>query len=282
MTLQPSFQWLFNAVAPEYEDKIIPAFGQLAQNFVNWVAPSPSALVVDIGTGTGIVPRLITSQAKAVIGVDFIWRMVHIATRVAQEKYIHNACFLQSDVHHLGFADQSVDLITASFGLNTTIPRKVFPELYRILKSDGRLCIQEWGGWHKFDQLMLDVIDAYAVYDEDAPAELVALRDFSEEERPWYRDMQDEEDYEDMLAAAGFTQIEAIEHQPVIVRLSVNEYLAYKLAWVGRSMELAAMDESARGDCIDQLRDRLYEHVDEEGMLNYDPKLFRVQAKRPV
>jgi SAM-dependent methyltransferase len=280
MTLQPSFEWLFDRVAPDYEDKIIPAFGQLAENFVGWIGPRPTDFVVDVGTGTGIVPRYIAPRVAMVIGIDFIWRMAHIATSVAREQQLPNAYFVQSDAHRLAFADSSFNLITASFGLNTTIPRKVFPELHRILKANGRLCIQEWGGWHAFDQIMLDVIDAYAVYDEDAPPELIALRDFTEVERPWYRDMQTEEDYEELLAETGFVQIEADEHQPVIVRLTVNEFLSYKLAWVGRSMELDAMDESARGDCIDQLRDRFYDHVDGDGMLNYDPKLFRIQARR--
>ncbi len=280
MTFQPSFRWIFDAVAPDYEAKIIPAFSQMAENFVEWIASQSTDLVVDIGTGTGIVPRIIAPQVANVIGIDFIWRMLQVAKTVSHEQQLSNVCFVQSDAHQLSFLDHSVDLITASFGLNTTIPRKVFPELYRILKSGGRLCIQEWGGWHTFDQLMLEVIDTYAVYDEDAPPELIALRDFSEEERPWYRDMQTEEDYVDMLTECGFVQIEAQEVQPIVVRLDVNEFLAYKLAWVGRSMELAAMDDSSRGDCIDQLRERFYEYVDADGMLNYDPRLFRVQAWR--
>ncbi len=119
------------------------------------------------------------------------------------------------------------------------------------------------------------------VDDEDAPADLVALRDFLAEDRAWYRMMQTELDYSDELRAAGFVRLLVAEHQPLSIKMSLGEFLAYKLAWPSRMAELEAMDDSARGDCLDKMRELLLPHVNAEGQIDYAPALFRVQASKP-
>ena len=274
-----NFQWLFDSVAEVYESDIIPAFAPMAANMVEWIETQGDEVTADLGTGTGIVARLLAPKVGFMVGVDIAPTMLKVAYKVAKETQ-QNIAFIQGDSHKLSLADSSLDLATASFGFNATHPRHIFREIYRVLHSGGRLCFQEWSILHEFDRILNDTFEIYAVDDEDASDELVALRDLLSDDRPWYHFLQTEEDYYDVLREHGFTEIEATECQPVTVYLTINEFLRYKLAWTYRSAEVAAMDEYARGDFIDYVRRQLYEHVN-DGKLAYDPPLFRVKAIRP-
>lgn len=278
--MKPSYHWIFNSVAPHYEEKIVPVLGQLAADLVKWVTPQPHEIAVDLGTGTGIAARLLAPQVKQSIGVDFVFRMVTLAHQVTTLANLKNGQFLQGNAEALPIQSASVDLVISSFGFNATDPFRVFPEVQRMLKKGGRFCLQEWGGIHPLDTALGDVLQKYAVDDDDAPSDLVALRDFLDEESPWYNELQTEDDYHDLLSEAGFVEIEALEHAPITLSLSVQEFIGYKLSWTARAAELAAMDASSRADCLDTMRQRLYEQVDSSGKLTYNPRLFRVSARR--
>ncbi len=275
MSQSPDFGWLFDTVAPAYEAQIIPVFAPLVADMVTWANPQSSETVVDIGTGTGIVARMVAPHVRHVVGVDLAWMMVNIAQQQHDSSNLH---FVQSNAHTLGMAAASCDHVMSSFGLNATDPRRVFREIHRILRPGGCLSLQEWGGIHHLDEIVMDTLEIYAVDDADADAELVALRDFLADVRPWYQHMQDTDDFVERLTAQGFINIQAQEHQAVTVSLTVNDFIAFKTAWTGRARELAAMDDATRGDCLDQMRTQLHEHTNADGRLAYNPLLFRVQA----
>ncbi|MCB9436743.1 MAG: methyltransferase domain-containing protein [Anaerolineales bacterium] len=271
----PSLQALFDEVAERYEARIIPVFAQFAANFVAWVKPQVDSRVLDLGTGTGIVPRLLVGQVQQVTGVDFAGVMLEVARGID-----NRVGYVQGDAHQLPFADNSFDMVTASFGFNGTNPRRVLPEIARVLRSGGRLCFQEWGGLHWVDDVLRELFEAYGVDDDEAPAELVAWRDYLAVENMWYRDFQTEADYREDLPRYGFQKIKAREYAPVAVPNTLEGLIDYKLAWPMREMELAAMEESARGDFMDELRRRLYEQADGSGTVIYNPLIMRVQAIR--
>lgn len=272
-----SFQALFDGVAPLYEARIIKAFAPLAANLVDWIDPAPAAVALDVGTGTGIAARLAAAQARQVVGLDFSLPMLAEARQAAGDDY-PNLAFIQADAHQLPFGRETFDLVLASFGFNATDPRRSLPEAYRVLKPGGQLCFQEWGGLHRYDDILIDTIADFAVDQAQAPDDVRQLRAFVQVERPWYRDLQLEDDYRMDLAEYGFRDVWVKEHQPVAVRLPVDDFVRYKTAWTPPRLELAAMDASARGDCLDTLRRRFYEQADPHGILTYDPLLFRVRA----
>lgn len=275
-------QHIFESVAPVYESQIVPAFGPMAASLVEWIQPRTSEKALDIGTGTGVAARLLAPLVDQVTGVDFAPSMIREARHNAARESISNIRFVEGNVHILNFPDNSFDLVIASFGFNATNPHYSLPEVRRVLKSGGRFFLQEWGGIHLFDTILDDVFAEYAVDDDDAPAELVGLRDFLSEDSLWYKDLQTVTDYEEKLAHYGFTNIYAEESTPVVVRLPVNEFIAYKTVWLPRTAELKAMDTSARRDCLDDLRARYYEYADAQGILAYAPRLFRARAYKPT
>lgn len=274
-----NFSHFFDSIAHHYEAKIIPAFGPLAADLIEWAAPIPTNHVLDSGAGTGIVARLVAPKVDSVIATDIAPRMVQVAAQSAH--HLRNVYVVQADSHALPFHDNYFDLVLSSFGLNATHPRRTLKEIWRVLKPNGRLVLQEWGRLHPFDHIIVEALEVYMVDDEDAPANLVALRDFLAEDRAWYEMMQTELDYSDELSAIGFNRLLVAENCPVRVQLSLQDFLAYKLAWPSRIAELEAMDESARGDCLDMMRKLLQPNVGQDGLLGYDPFLFRVQASKP-
>jgi SAM-dependent methyltransferase len=273
-----SFQQLFDEVAPHYEAYIIRAFAPLAINLIEWLAPEGHEWVLDVGTGTGIAARLLASEVQYSVGLDFSAPMLRVGQDMACFNDHTNLSFVQATAHALPLADNSFDLVLASFGLNATDPRQTFPELHRVLASGGRLCFQEWGGQHQFDKLIFDTLSEYAVDDDEAPDDLIALRDFFMEERPWYRDLQTEEDFLLDLADYGFVDVTAREYRPLTIELPFEVFLRYKLSWTGPRAELAAMEPVVRGDCMDRIRQYFTEYIDGAGNIHYDPLIIRVQA----
>ncbi|MBI5928929.1 MAG: methyltransferase domain-containing protein [Chloroflexi bacterium] len=269
-----SYRKLFDVVAPHYEARIIRAFGPYAASLVEWAAPQPHETFLDIGTGTGIAARLAAAHARQVIGLDFSAPMLQ-ATQPAP-----HLAFVQGDAHRLPFAANSFDGVLASFGFNATRPQKSLKECYRVLKPGGRSVFQEWGGLHPLDQLVGEVVAPYTVEDDEAPSELIALRDFLDDDRVWHEDLQVEEDYQEFLAELGFINISAREFAPLKLRLSVEDFIDYKTAWTSQLYEFAAMSPTVQRACLAELENRLYRHADEDGILTYDPLMFRVMAYR--
>ena len=275
-----SFQQLFDEVAPYYEDYIIRAFAPLAINLIEWIAPQGHEWALDVGTGTGIVARLLASEVQQCVGVDFSAPMLQVAQDMAHFNDHLNLRFVQGTAHQLPLAANSFDLVLASFGLNATDPRQTFPEMYRILTAEGRLCFQEWGGRHQFDKFIFDTLSEYAVDDDEAPDTLIVLRDFFMVERPWYRDLQTAEDFVIDLPDYGFADVTAREYRPLTIELPFEIFLRYKLSWTGPRAELAAMESVVRGDCLDRIRQHFAEYIDAAGNIHYDPLIIRVQARR--
>lgn len=267
----------FAANAPVYEQKIIPAFRQFAESVILTAQPHGHEVTLDVGTGTGILARLIAPQVKSVVGVDIATEMIMAADTV---EHPNNVRFQEGDAHALPFEDQTFDLVVSSFGLNATNPRQAFKEAHRVLKQDGYFVFHEWSIQHHLDNQIQEVMATYMLPDEDVSDELFELREFLRSPRMWDNILQEVEDYEEALVREGFSDIQVMEDKPVACVLHYEDFKVYKMAWAGRQMELAEMHESMRGDCLDALRDLLQQEADHDGYIHYDPLLFRIKAKR--
>ena len=75
-----------------------------------------------------------------VVGIDMTPEMVATARASAQAMGATNVEFLEGETEHLPFPDGSFDVVTSN-GVIDLIPDKdaVFAELFRVLRSGGRL-----------------------------------------------------------------------------------------------------------------------------------------------
>lgn len=119
------------------------------------IGGSPFETLVDLGTGTGRVLELFSSQAKLILGIDTSRDMLAIA-RASLEKHGLRPELRQSDIYALPLADASADVVTVHQVLHfLDEPQKALLEARRILKPEGKLLVVDFAP-HELEELRED------------------------------------------------------------------------------------------------------------------------------
>jgi ubiquinone/menaquinone biosynthesis C-methylase UbiE len=300
-------QHLYSRIADVYETQIAPGFAPLADDLAAWIGrcvalhrehqlfdPFEPELVttfqqprnlpltgIDIGTGTGVLARALPVQR--VIACDLSMHMLRSgkygesasSTNVnaphVRESSRDKLC---ADTHHLPLRSGTLDLVASTFGLNGTTPKQSLRELHRILKRRGVLAFQEWGAADEHTTILQNTLNEFAP--DDVPMDDL-VREYIDSPRPWYDQLQDTEDFYDMLKRIGFETVYVKEAPFLTVRFSDPAvFITHKLSWLHRRNMVDAMSESARTEFFAALHERLPLNTD--GSLSWSPPLFRVFA----
>jgi len=105
--------------------------------------------VLEIGTGTGIIPFSIHSKVSSIIATDISPEMVRIANQKLKKSEIKNIDFQIQDSYNLTFPDKSFDIVIASNLLHLLYePEKPIKEIKRVMKDNAifiapTLCVGE-------------------------------------------------------------------------------------------------------------------------------------------
>lgn len=96
--------------------------------------------VLDVGTGTGVLPRNLYQYGAKWIGVDISKEQIDQAKRLAKNQGA-NIEFIASDLESVDFPEGSFDVITACQCFWYFDHETVVPKLWRMLKEGGKLLI---------------------------------------------------------------------------------------------------------------------------------------------
>lgn len=122
------FAALYDTMRPPPPQAIVDLLCQLART------PRP-ALVVDLGSGTGLSTRIWASRAEHVVGVEPSADMRGQAE--AHGAATANVRFQAGFAHATGLPDACADIVTISQALHWMAPAPTFAEVARILRPGG-------------------------------------------------------------------------------------------------------------------------------------------------
>ena len=94
--------------------------------------------VLEIGTGTGIIPFSIGSKVSSIVATDISPEMIKIANQKLLKLQIRNIDFQIQDSYNLTLPDKSFDMVIASNLFHLLYePEKPLNEVKRVLRKDG-------------------------------------------------------------------------------------------------------------------------------------------------
>ena len=189
----------YDDIAERYDAVWSARFEAVARQIWVLVPPDAGDKVLDIGTGTGIVPRTLAEVAPVAgltVGCD---RSVGMLRR-ARER-VAGMRVLVADATTLPFRDESFHLATASFVLShiRDYPRAL-RETLRVLKPSGRVAVSSWAV----------PTDPYSAAWGEWLAETVTKREAERamaEVGPWEDHFSQEGALEAALTRAGFSPV---------------------------------------------------------------------------
>lgn len=96
--------------------------------------------VLDIGTGTGVLPRNLYKYGAEFIGADISENQIEQARRLSEEAGI-NISYVLSPAETVDFPDNYFDVVTACQCYVYFDKGAVFPKIHSVLKNSGHFCI---------------------------------------------------------------------------------------------------------------------------------------------
>jgi ArsR family transcriptional regulator len=108
---------------------------------------SPLGELLDIGTGTGRVLRLLAGQAEQATGIDISSEMLMVARTNLHAAGLHHCTVRHGNMYKLPFGNASFDTVAVDQVLSQAEhPALVLAEAARILRPGGALLVVDFGG----------------------------------------------------------------------------------------------------------------------------------------
>ena len=115
--------------------------GSYLHAFLNSGRFTPNDIVLDVGTGTGIIAQTLAPHVREVVGIDISQEMLDKAAM----QPLKNARWIKMDTHRLQFPDEMFDKITARMVFHHVIrkTRQAMSECHRVLRRGGTMVFSE-------------------------------------------------------------------------------------------------------------------------------------------
>jgi len=122
---------------------------------------SPLGQMLDIGTGTGTMLKLLAGRATYAVAIDCSAEMRLVARAGALAGGLANCTVQDGDMYALGFSPESFDTVSIDRVLGVADkPRAVLAEAARVLKPSGRLIAVETRLSAVDEKMLVDWLEA--------------------------------------------------------------------------------------------------------------------------
>jgi ArsR family transcriptional regulator len=119
-----------------------PGEEDLARVLDEALGAGPLGDVLDVGSGAGVLLRLLAPRARNAVGLDCSRGMRVLARSRLQQAGLAQCTIRAGDMHALPFADLSFDVVLLDEVLSLSVqPQQVVAEALRVLRPAGRLLI---------------------------------------------------------------------------------------------------------------------------------------------
>jgi ubiquinone/menaquinone biosynthesis C-methylase UbiE len=179
-------------------DASIDSFAGVGYHF-DLVELEPGEAVLDLGSGSGMdtfVAGVHVTETGTVTGIDMTDEQVEKARNLAADAGFHNVEFHQGYIETLPFEDGSFDAAISNGVINLSAEKdRVFEEVSRVLKPDGRLALSDIISEQRLSESIktnadlwaaciggAEQIDDYTAMIETPGFELIEVRDNSQYE----------------------------------------------------------------------------------------------------
>jgi len=127
--------------SPSYNKTWATLTNETLPLLINKTNINSNVSVLDIGCGAGNSTKKISETGAHVMGIDFSEKMIHEAKAAHSD-----ITFKHSDAENIPLGDNAVDVVIANFIVHhLPEPNKVFKEINRVLKPNGKFAFAVWG-----------------------------------------------------------------------------------------------------------------------------------------